>query len=163
MYYIDEIYCICNRTLFISYQYVFLCEINNSNSYTVCIIFRKSFCFRRLSYLSAKFQLHVLLNELKESAAQRAVPHRDFYNIRKVFFAQKSLGMNILYMKWFGFCRQESYIISNVQVQKFGLVLFTTIPDFEVANLHVQATCDTSGRLTKSAQINVNIQYLQYM
>ncbi|WAR05356.1 AMPD2-like protein, partial [Mya arenaria] len=44
----------------------------------------KSFCFRRLSYLSGKFQLHVLLNELKESAAQRSVPHRDFYNIRKV-------------------------------------------------------------------------------
>ncbi|XP_052254330.1 AMP deaminase 2-like isoform X2 [Dreissena polymorpha] len=44
----------------------------------------KSFCFRRLSYLSGKFQLHVLLNELTESVAQRAVPHRDFYNIRKV-------------------------------------------------------------------------------
>ncbi|KAJ8311216.1 hypothetical protein KUTeg_011232, partial [Tegillarca granosa] len=44
----------------------------------------KSFSYRRLSYLSSKFQLHLLLNELKESAAQREVPHRDFYNIRKV-------------------------------------------------------------------------------
>ncbi|XP_074652092.1 AMP deaminase 2-like isoform X2 [Tubulanus polymorphus] len=44
----------------------------------------KSFCYRRLSYLSAKFQLHQLLNELRESAAQKEVPHRDFYNIRKV-------------------------------------------------------------------------------
>ncbi|KAL8596222.1 AMP deaminase 2 [Nucella lapillus] len=44
----------------------------------------KSFCYRRLSYLSSKFQLHVLLNELKESAEQKEVPHRDFYNIRKV-------------------------------------------------------------------------------
>lgn len=44
----------------------------------------KSFCYRRLSYLSAKFQLHVLLNEMRELAAQKAVPHRDFYNIRKV-------------------------------------------------------------------------------
>ncbi|KAK4883962.1 hypothetical protein RN001_000233 [Aquatica leii] len=44
----------------------------------------KSFCFRRLSYLSSKYQLHVLLNELKELASQKAVPHRDFYNIRKV-------------------------------------------------------------------------------
>jgi len=25
----------------------------------------KSFCYRRLSYLSSKFQLHVLLNELR--------------------------------------------------------------------------------------------------
>ncbi|XP_054724062.1 AMP deaminase 2-like [Uloborus diversus] len=44
----------------------------------------KSFCYRRLTYLSAKYQLHVLLNELRESAAQKAVPHRDFYNTRKV-------------------------------------------------------------------------------
>ncbi|XP_034251283.1 AMP deaminase 2 isoform X1 [Thrips palmi] len=44
----------------------------------------KSFCYRRLSYLSSKFQLHVLLNEMRELASQKAVPHRDFYNIRKV-------------------------------------------------------------------------------
>ncbi|KAJ9573863.1 hypothetical protein L9F63_008723, partial [Diploptera punctata] len=44
----------------------------------------KSFCYRRLCYLSSKFQLHVLLNELRELANQKAVPHRDFYNIRKV-------------------------------------------------------------------------------
>ena len=44
----------------------------------------KSFCYRRLSYLQSKFQLHVLLNELRELAAQKAVPHRDFYNCRKV-------------------------------------------------------------------------------
>lgn len=45
---------------------------------------RKSFCYRRLQYLSSKFQMHVLLNEMKELAAQKKVPHRDFYNIRKV-------------------------------------------------------------------------------
>ncbi|XP_055526608.1 AMP deaminase 2 isoform X2 [Wyeomyia smithii] len=44
----------------------------------------KSFCYRRLSYLYSKFQLHVLLNELRELASQKAIPHRDFYNIRKV-------------------------------------------------------------------------------
>ncbi|XP_013422045.1 AMP deaminase 2 [Lingula anatina] len=44
----------------------------------------KSFCYRRLSYLSSKFQLHSLLNEMREAAAQKEVPHRDFYNIRKV-------------------------------------------------------------------------------
>ncbi|MPC46711.1 AMP deaminase 2 [Portunus trituberculatus] len=43
----------------------------------------KSFCYRRLQYLSSKFQLHVLLNEMRELTAQKAVPHRDFYNIRK--------------------------------------------------------------------------------
>ncbi|KAF2354251.1 AMP deaminase [Trinorchestia longiramus] len=44
----------------------------------------KSFCYRRLQYLLSKYQLHVLLNEMRELAAQKAVPHRDFYNIRKV-------------------------------------------------------------------------------
>ncbi|CAG06825.1 unnamed protein product, partial [Tetraodon nigroviridis] len=43
----------------------------------------KSFCYRRLQYLSSKFQMHILLNEMKELAAQKKVPHRDFYNIRK--------------------------------------------------------------------------------
>ncbi|XP_071841600.1 AMP deaminase 2-like isoform X1 [Apostichopus japonicus] len=44
----------------------------------------KSFAYRRLSYLSSRFHLHNLLNEMKELAAQKAVRHRDFYNIRKV-------------------------------------------------------------------------------
>merc|ERR1719158_2180052 len=44
----------------------------------------KSFCYRRLSYLKSKFELHVLLNELRELAGQKNVPHRDFYNVRKV-------------------------------------------------------------------------------
>ena len=48
------------------------------------IVYRKSFCFRRLKYLSAKFNLHTLLNEMKEAACQKEVPHRDFYNVRKV-------------------------------------------------------------------------------
>lgn len=80
---------------------------------------RKSFCYRRLSYLSSKFQLHVLLNELRELASQKAIPHRDFYNIRKVHFKRPShprvvftmgdqelfvfvLGINIfLYVRWY--------------------------------------------------------------
>ncbi|KAI6221908.1 AMP deaminase [Aphelenchoides fujianensis] len=44
----------------------------------------KSFCYRRLSFLQTKFQLHVLLNEVRELHEQKSVPHRDFYNIRKV-------------------------------------------------------------------------------
>ena len=58
---------------------------------SVCVC-RKSFCYRRVSYLSSKYQLHVLLNELKESAEQKEVPHRDFYNIRKVLWAFFELG-----------------------------------------------------------------------
>lgn len=44
----------------------------------------KSLCFRRLKLLESLFGLHVLLNAEKENAAQKSVPHRDFYNIRKV-------------------------------------------------------------------------------
>lgn len=44
----------------------------------------KSFCYRRLQYLKAKFELHCLLNEVKEWAEIRKTPHRDFYNVRKV-------------------------------------------------------------------------------
>jgi len=44
----------------------------------------KSLCFRRLELLDARFHLHRILNSRKEADEQRSVPHRDFYNIRKV-------------------------------------------------------------------------------
>lgn len=44
----------------------------------------KSFAFRRLQYLEGKFNLYVLLNEYQEMADTKRVPHRDFYNVRKV-------------------------------------------------------------------------------
>ncbi|EJD76725.1 adenosine monophosphate deaminase, variant [Loa loa] len=44
----------------------------------------KSFCYRRLCFLQNKFQLHTLMNEIREQHEQKSVPHRDFYNIRKV-------------------------------------------------------------------------------
>ena len=44
----------------------------------------KSFAFRRLQYLEGKFNLYNLLNEYQEVADSKKVPHRDFYNVRKV-------------------------------------------------------------------------------
>ncbi|PYH93598.1 AMP deaminase [Aspergillus ellipticus CBS 707.79] len=44
----------------------------------------KSFAFKRLSYLEGRFQLYALLNEYQEIADSKKVPHRDFYNVRKV-------------------------------------------------------------------------------
>jgi AMP deaminase len=44
----------------------------------------KSFAFRRLQFLDGKFNLYVLLNEYQETADSKKVPHRDFYNVRKV-------------------------------------------------------------------------------
>ncbi|KAI9268906.1 hypothetical protein BDA99DRAFT_435247 [Phascolomyces articulosus] len=44
----------------------------------------KSLAFRRLRYLDGKWQMYTLLNEFKELADSKRVPHRDFYNVRKV-------------------------------------------------------------------------------
>jgi len=44
----------------------------------------KSFAFRRLQYLEGKYNLYYLLNEYQETADSKKVPHRDFYNVRKV-------------------------------------------------------------------------------
>lgn len=44
----------------------------------------KSIAFKRCQFLAKKFHMHCMLNDTLESAAQRSVPHRDFYNVRKV-------------------------------------------------------------------------------
>ena len=46
----------------------------------------RSLAYNRLEILSARFNLHILLNEAVEMKEARAVPHRDFYNIRKVCY-----------------------------------------------------------------------------
>lgn len=43
-----------------------------------------SHSYRRLELLAAKFHVHTLLNEERELDAQKCVPHRDIYNVRKV-------------------------------------------------------------------------------
>lgn len=44
----------------------------------------KSFAFRELQILDGKFNLHALENAYAEMMESKNVPHRDFYNIRKV-------------------------------------------------------------------------------
>ncbi|KAM9765761.1 AMP deaminase 3 isoform 1-T1 [Menidia menidia] len=44
----------------------------------------KTYCHRRLNFLSSKFHLHEMLNEMAELKELKCVPHRDFYNVRKV-------------------------------------------------------------------------------
>lgn len=57
-------------------------------SYTsICLIslpHRKTYCHRRLNFLASKFYLHEMLNEMAELKELKCVPHRDFYNVRKV-------------------------------------------------------------------------------
>ncbi|KAM8895000.1 AMP deaminase 3 isoform 6-T7 [Spinachia spinachia] len=43
----------------------------------------KTYCHRRLNFLSSKFYLHEMLNEMAELKELKCVPHRDFYNVRK--------------------------------------------------------------------------------
>uniref|UniRef100_A0A3Q3K6U9 AMP deaminase n=1 Tax=Monopterus albus TaxID=43700 RepID=A0A3Q3K6U9_MONAL len=40
----------------------------------------KTYCHRRLNFLSSKFYLHEMLNEMAELKELKGVPHRDFYN-----------------------------------------------------------------------------------
>ncbi|XP_051513189.1 AMP deaminase 3b isoform X1 [Myxocyprinus asiaticus] len=44
----------------------------------------KTYCHRRLNFLMSKFHLHEMLNEMAELKELKGVPHRDFYNVRKV-------------------------------------------------------------------------------
>ncbi|XWS22508.1 hypothetical protein CRYUN_Cryun29cG0042000 [Craigia yunnanensis] len=44
----------------------------------------RSACHHRLRFLEENFRLHLLVNAEREFLAQKAAPHRDFYNIRKV-------------------------------------------------------------------------------
>ncbi|KAJ6504695.1 hypothetical protein C8R47DRAFT_1103278 [Mycena vitilis] len=44
----------------------------------------KSFAFRRLKFLASKFTMYTLVNEFQELSDMKQVPHRDFYNVRKV-------------------------------------------------------------------------------
>ena len=44
----------------------------------------KTFCHKRLLLTEQKFNLHVMLNADREFQEQKAAPHRDFYNVRKV-------------------------------------------------------------------------------
>lgn len=52
----------------------------------------RSFCFHRLLLLEQKFNLHVMMNADKEFLAQKSAPHRDFYNVRKVWTSQTGYG-----------------------------------------------------------------------
>lgn len=48
------------------------------------ILNRKTYTHRRLKFLSSKFKVHEMLNEMEELKELKNNPHRDFYNCRKV-------------------------------------------------------------------------------
>jgi len=44
----------------------------------------KSYAYRRLQFLEKRYELYALANEYQETVDSKRVPHRDFYNVRKV-------------------------------------------------------------------------------
>jgi len=66
----------CNREEFITDHEHLTKLVNNGTC--------KSFSWRRLKMLQAKFEMYSLNNDLKENEELKAVHYRDFYNVRKV-------------------------------------------------------------------------------
>ena len=44
----------------------------------------KTMCYRRLKILQSRFILHQWLNDSVEVLEVKSIPHRDFYNVRKI-------------------------------------------------------------------------------
>ncbi|XP_038062446.1 AMP deaminase 2-like isoform X2 [Patiria miniata] len=119
----------------------------------------KSFSYRRLSYLSSRFHLHSLLNEMKELAAQKSVPHRDFYNIRKVdTHIHCSSGMNQKHLLRFIKKKMKTEVDRPVCKNKDGSTLTLkqvfdslnlTAYDINVDTLDVHADRNTFHRFDK--------------
>ena len=59
----------------------------------------KSLAYYRLQLLESKFSLHQTLNKEREAKVSQKVPHRDFYNVRKVdTHVHHSVSSNIYIM-----------------------------------------------------------------
>jgi len=94
----------------------------------------KSFCFQRLSYLQSKYKLHNLLNEIRELAEQKAVSHRDFYNVRKVdTHIHAAACMNQKHL--LRFIKKSLKTDGDVGVVKVGNKVMTLKEVFESMNL----------------------------
>ncbi|KAF9433929.1 AMP deaminase [Entomortierella beljakovae] len=65
----------CPKEYFVDLEYVLSISTDGPT---------KSFAYRRLKYLESKWNMYILLNEYKELSESKKVPHRDFYNVRKV-------------------------------------------------------------------------------
>jgi len=77
----------------------------------------KTFCHRRLNLLEQRFSLHLMLNADREFLSQKAAPHRDFYNARKVdTHVHHSACMNAKHLLRF--------IKSRLKKEPHGVVIF---------------------------------------
>ncbi|ORY56669.1 uncharacterized protein BCR38DRAFT_402331 [Pseudomassariella vexata] len=118
----------------------------------------KSFAFRRLQYLEGKFNLYVLLNEYQETAESKKVPHRDFYNVRKVdTHVHHSACMNQKHLLRFikskmKKCPDEEVLIRDGKVLTLAEVFESinlTAYDLSIDTLDMHAHTDSFHRFDK--------------
>ncbi|ODV95275.1 hypothetical protein PACTADRAFT_50021 [Pachysolen tannophilus NRRL Y-2460] len=118
----------------------------------------KSFAFKRLQYLDAKWNLYTLLNEYQETADSKKNPHRDFYNVRKVdTHVHHSACMNQKHLLRFikhkiRHCSNEKVIFRDGKVLTLDEVfksLNLTAYDLSIDTLDMHAHKDTFQRFDK--------------
>ncbi|KAH3666818.1 hypothetical protein OGAPHI_003267 [Ogataea philodendri] len=118
----------------------------------------KSFAFKRLEYLEAKWNLYYLLNEHDETSESKRNPHRDFYNVRKVdTHVHHSACMNQKHLLRFikhkmRKCPDEKVIIRDGHVLTLKEVfesLNLTAYDLSIDTLDMHAHRDTFHRFDK--------------
>lgn len=118
----------------------------------------KSFAFKRLQYLEARWNLYYLLNEHEETSESKKNPHRDFYNVRKVdVHVHHSACMNQKHLLRFikhkiRHCPNEKVIKRDGQILTLQQVfdsLNLTAYDLSIDTLDMHAHRDTFHRFDK--------------
>uniref|UniRef100_A0A8C9NJH4 AMP deaminase n=1 Tax=Serinus canaria TaxID=9135 RepID=A0A8C9NJH4_SERCA len=118
----------------------------------------KTYAHRRLKFLSSKFQVHEMLNEMEEMKELKNNPHRDFYNCRKVdTHIHAAACMNQKHLLRFikkSYCVDANRVVYNAQGKQLTLKqLFQQLKlhpyDLTVDSLDVHAGRQTFQRFDK--------------
>lgn len=118
----------------------------------------KSFAFKRLQYLEARWNLYYLLNDHEETSESKKNPHRDFYNVRKVdVHVHHSACMNQKHLLRFikhkiRHCPDEKVIKRDGQILTLQQVfdsLNLTAYELSIDTLDMHAHRDTFHRFDK--------------
>ncbi|NXF24799.1 AMPD1 deaminase, partial [Rhodinocichla rosea] len=118
----------------------------------------KTYTHRRLKFLSSKFQVHEMLNEMEEMKELKNNPHRDFYNCRKVdTHIHAAACMNQKHLLRFikkSYCVDADRVVYNAKGKQLTLKqLFQQLKlhpyDLTVDSLDVHAGRQTFQRFDK--------------
>ncbi|KAJ2905077.1 AMP deaminase [Zalerion maritima] len=118
----------------------------------------KSFAFRRLQYLESRFSLYAIQSGYQEIADSKRVPHRDFYNVRKVdTHVHHSACMNQKHLLRFIKSKLKKYPHEKVLFRDGKLLSLTevfesiklTAYDLSIDTLDMHAHTDSFHRFDK--------------